>query len=160
MVHGPQPADPDPSSLLWCRDDNLFKRNFQFAQNSAKQNKKSLGLYFNPGPSAPPADGTREAEPNLVGPFCNLEGLITHIVVQGTTMDEPAEDVESDEAPASLKPKKLKHPKASKPTSAPKISQAKPVATAPPEDSVQSEDLSRIPSPRKSRCLCNTPAKN
>ena len=28
MVHGPQPADADPSSLLWCRDDNLFKRNF------------------------------------------------------------------------------------------------------------------------------------
>ena len=28
MVHGPQPADADLSSLLWCRDDNLFKRNF------------------------------------------------------------------------------------------------------------------------------------
>ena len=28
MVRGPQPADADPSSLLWCRDDNLFKSNF------------------------------------------------------------------------------------------------------------------------------------
>ena len=28
MVRGPQPADADPSSLLWCRDDNMFKRNF------------------------------------------------------------------------------------------------------------------------------------
>ena len=82
MVRGPQPADADPSSLLWCRDDNLFKRNFQFAQNSVKQNKKSLGLDFNPGPSAPRADGTREAEPNLVGPFYNLEGLITHVGVK------------------------------------------------------------------------------
>ena len=81
MVRGPQPADAHPSSLLWCRDDNLFKRNFQFAKNSTKQNKKSLGLDFNPGPSAPRADGTREAEPNLVGPFYNLEGLITHIMV-------------------------------------------------------------------------------
>ena len=28
MVRGPQPADAHPSSLLWCRDNNLFKRNF------------------------------------------------------------------------------------------------------------------------------------
>ena len=28
MVRGPQPENADPSSLLWCRDDNLFKRNF------------------------------------------------------------------------------------------------------------------------------------
>ena len=28
MVRGLQPADADPSSLLWCREDNLFKRNF------------------------------------------------------------------------------------------------------------------------------------
>ena len=83
MVHGPQPIDAHPSSLLWCRDNILFKRNFQFAQNSAKQNKKTLGLDFNPGPSAPRADGTRDAEPNVVGPFYNLQGLITHILVQG-----------------------------------------------------------------------------
>ena len=100
MVCGSQPADADPLSLLWCRDDNLFKRNFQFAQNSAKQNKKTLGLDFNPGPSAPRADGTRDAEPNVVGPFYNLEGLITHILVQGTAVNEPAADTESDEAPA------------------------------------------------------------
>ena len=28
MVHGPQPVDAHPSSLLWCHDDILFKRNF------------------------------------------------------------------------------------------------------------------------------------
>ena len=111
MVRGPQPADAHPSSLLWCRDDNLFKRNFQFAQNSAKQNKKTLGLDFNPGPSAPRADGTRDAEPNVIGPFYNLEGLITRILVQGTVVNEPAADAESDEAPAAPKPKKLKQPK-------------------------------------------------
>ena len=94
MVHGPQPADAHPSSLLWCRDDNLFKRNFQFAKNSAKQNKKSLGLDFNPGPSAPRADGTHDAEPNIIGPYANLEGLITRILVQGTAVNEPADDAE------------------------------------------------------------------
>ena len=103
-----------------------------------------MGLDFNHGPSAPRADGTREAEPNLVGPFYNLEGLITHIMVQGTAVDEPADDAKSDEAPAPPKPKKLKKPKASKPAPAPKVLHAKPLATAPPEDSVQSEDLSRI----------------
>ena len=103
-----------------------------------------MGLDFNPGPSAPRADGTRDAEPNVVGPFYNHEGLITHIVVQGTAVNEPADDADSDEAPAAPKPKKLKQPKVSKPALAPKISQAKPLATAPPEDSVQSEDLSRI----------------
>ena len=149
MVRGPQPVDAHPSSLLWCRDDILFKRNFQFAQNSAKQNKKTLGLDFNPGPSAPRADGTRDAEPNVVGPFYNLEGLITHILVQGTAVNEPAADAESDEAPAAPKPKKLKKPKASKPAPSPKISRAKPLATAPPEDSVQSEDLSRVSKPQK-----------
>ena len=80
-----------------------------------------MGLDFNPGPSAPRADGTREAEPNLVGPFYNLEGLITHIMVQGTAVDEPADDAESDEAPAPPKPKKLKKHKASKPAPAPKV---------------------------------------
>ena len=40
MVRGPQPEDTDPSSLLWCRKDNLFKHNFQFAKVSAKKNKK------------------------------------------------------------------------------------------------------------------------
>ena len=136
MVRGPQPADADPSLLLWCRDGNLFKRNFQFAKNSAKENKKSWGLDFNPGPSAPRADDTREAEPNLVGPFYNLEGLITHIKVQGAVVDQPADDAESDEAPAPPKPTKLKKPKASKSASAPKILRAKPLATTPPEDSV------------------------
>ena len=136
MVRGPQSDDAHPSSLLWCRDDNLFKRNFQLAQQSAKQNKKKFGLDFNPGPSAPRADGTREAEPNVIGPYANLEGLITYILVQGTAVNEPAADTESDDAPAVPKPKQLKKPKASKPAPSPKISRAKPLATAPPEDSV------------------------
>ena len=73
MVRGPQPENADPTSLLWCCDDALFKRNFQYALASAKKNKKSLGLDFNPGPSAPHADGTREAEPNLLGPLTTLK---------------------------------------------------------------------------------------
>ena len=40
--------------------------------------------------------------------------------------------------------KKLKKTKASTSAAPPKASRAKPLATAPPEDSVQSEDLSRI----------------
>ena len=87
-------------SLLWCRDDNLFKRNFQHAKASAKENKKSLGLDFNPGPSAPWADGTRDAEPNIIGPFYNLDGLITHISVQGAKVDHSDDDADTDEAPA------------------------------------------------------------
>ena len=59
-------------------------------------------------------------------------------MVQGADVDQPADDVDSDEAPAPPKPQKLKKPKASMPASAPKISRAKPLATAPPEDSVQS----------------------
>lgn len=30
MVHGPKPENADPSCMLWCREDNLFKRNYQF----------------------------------------------------------------------------------------------------------------------------------
>ena len=70
-------------------------------------------------------------------------------MVQGTAVDEPADDADFDEAPAPPKPKKLKKPKASKPSSAPKVSRAKPLATAPPEHSVQSEDLSSISKPSK-----------
>ena len=128
MIHGPQPANADPSSLSWCREDNMFKRNYQDAKNSAKENKKSLGLDFNPGPSAPRADGTREAETNLIGPFYNLEGLITHIQVQGEAVDHSADDSDSNEAPAPPKPMKLQKPKASNPPSAPKVSRAKPLA--------------------------------
>ena len=81
-----------------------------------------MGLEFNPGPSAPHVDGTREAEPNLVGPFYDVEGLITHIRVQGTDVDRPADDADSDEAPAPPKSKKQKKPKAPKPSSPPKSS--------------------------------------
>ena len=143
MVQGPQLENANPSSLLWCREDNLFKRNFQFAKESAKKNKKDLGLDFNPGPSAPRADGTRDANPNEIGPFYNLEGLITYITVQGATVDHSADDADSEDAPAPPKQKQKKS-KASKPSAAPKASRAKPLATAPPEPSVQSEDLSRV----------------
>ena len=70
-------------------------------------------------------------------------------MVQGAVVDQPADDAESDEAPAPPKPKKLKKPKASKPAPAPKVSRVKPLATAPPEHSVQSEDLSRISKPSR-----------
>src|SRR6187401_583570 len=157
MVRGPQPADADPSTLLWCRDDNLFKRNLQYAKNSAKENKKNWGLDFNPGPSAPRADGTREAEPNLVGPFYNLEGLISHIRVQGADVDRPADEADSEEAPATPKPKKKKKSKASKTSTPPKASRVKPLATAPPAPSVQSEEHSRI---SKSKQLRKKPMHN
>ena len=84
--------------MLWCRDDNLFKRNFQYAKASAKENKKSWGLYFNPGSSAPRDDGTREAEENEIGPFSNLDGLISYILVQGAKVDHSDNDADSDEA--------------------------------------------------------------
>src|SRR4051812_46740211 len=145
MVRGPHPENADPSSLLWCRDDNLFKRNFQHAKASTKENKKSLGLDFNPGPSAPRADDTRDAEPNIIGPFYNLDGLITHISVQGAKVDHSDDDADIDEAPAPTpKPQKQKKTKASRSGAPPKAPRVKPLATAPPEDSVQSEDLSRI----------------
>ena len=54
--------------------------NYQFARDSAVKNKKNLGLNFNPGPSAPNADGTRDANPNVIGPFDNFDGLLSHIV--------------------------------------------------------------------------------
>ena len=69
MVRVPKQENADPSSMLWCREDNLFKRNYQFAKDSAVKNKKNLGINFNPGPSAPRADGTRDANPNVIGPF-------------------------------------------------------------------------------------------
>ena len=66
-------------------------------------------------------------------------------------MNDPPSDSESDEAPAVPKPKQSKKPKASKPAPSSKISRAKPLATAPPEDSVQSEDVSRVSKPQKAK---------
>ena len=104
-----------------------------------------MGLDFNPGPSAPRADGSRDADPNVIGPFSNLDGLITYIVVQGARVDHSKNDADSDEAPAPPpKPQKQKKPKASRSAAPPKASRAKPLAIASPEDSVQSKDLSRI----------------
>ena len=103
-----------------------------------------MGLDFNPGPSAPRADGSRDAEPNVIGPFSNLDGLITYILVQGARVDHSDNDADIDEAPAPPpKPQKQKKLKASK-SAPPKALRAKPLATAPPEASVQSEDQSRI----------------
>ena len=102
MVRGPQPENVDPSSLLWCREDGLFKRNFQFAKDSAVKNK-AFGLDFNPGPPAPREDSTHEANENRIGPFYNFKGLITHISVQGANVDHSADDIDSDEAPAPPK---------------------------------------------------------
>ena len=108
------------------------------------KNKKTFGLDFNPGPSAPREDGTREANENRIDPFYNLEGLITHIAVQGANVDHSADNADSDEAPAPPKPQKQEKTKASKPSVASKASRAKPLATAPPAPSINSEDLSRI----------------
>ena len=103
-----------------------------------------MGLDFNPGPSAPRADGSHDAQPNEIGPFSNLDGLISYILVQGAKVDHSDNDADTDEAPAPPpKPQKLKKPKTSR-SAAPKASCAKPLATAPPEDSVQSKDLSCI----------------
>ena len=60
-------------------------------------------------------------------------------------MDHSDNDADSDEAPAPPpRPQKPKKIKASSSAAPPKASRVKPLATAPPEDSVQSEDLSRI----------------
>ena len=87
------------------------------------QNKKDFGLDFNPGPSSPRDDGTREANQNRIGPFYNLDGLITHITVQGAKVDHSDNDADTDEAPAPPpKTKKQKKTKASKSSAAPKAS--------------------------------------
>ena len=123
MVHGPEPENADPSSLLWCREDHLFKHNYQFAKDSAAKNKKALGLDFNPGPSSPRYDGTREANQNRIDPFYNLDGLITHITVQGAKVDHSDDDADTNEAPAPTpKSQKQKKTKASKSSAAPKAS--------------------------------------
>ena len=110
-----------------------------------QEKQEVIGLDFNPGPSAPRADGSRNAELNVIGPFSNLDGLITYILVQGARVDHSDNDADTDEAPAPPpKPHKQKKPKASRSAAPPKTSRAKPLATSPPEDSVQSEDQSRI----------------
>ena len=94
------------------------------------KNKKALGLEFNPGASSPRDDGTREANQNRIDPFYNLDGLITHITVQGAKVDHSDDDADIDEAPAPT-PKSLKQKKdkASKSSAAPKASRVKPLAT-------------------------------
>ena len=89
--------------MLWCREDNLFKRNYEFAKESAAKNKRDLGLNFNPGPSAPGQDNTREANPNVIGPFTSFDGLLCDIATQRATVDQSADDADSKEARAPLK---------------------------------------------------------
>ena len=85
-----------------------------------------MGLDFNPGPFAPRADGSRNAEPNVIGPFSNLDGLITYIMVHGAKVDHFDNDADSDEAPAPPpKPQKQKKPKASTSAAPSKTSRAK-----------------------------------
>ena len=98
MVRGPQPENADPSSLLWCRDDNLFKRNYQFAKDSAVQNTKDYGLNFNPGPSAPRSNGTREANENRVCPFANFDGLLSHIAAQRAAVEHSDGEADTEDA--------------------------------------------------------------
>ena len=66
-------------------------------------------------------------------------------MVHGARVDHPNNDSDSDEAPTPTpRPKKPKKVKVSSSAAPPKASRVKPLATAPPEASVQSEDLSRI----------------
>ena len=141
---GPHPEYADPSSLLWCHEDNLFKRNFQFAKDSTVKDRKEFGLNFNPGPFAPRSDGTREANENKIGPFANFDRLLSHIAAQRAAVEQSAEEADSDDAPSP--PKQKKKAKASKPSAsaAPKASTKKSLTTTPPETIVQSEDLSRV----------------
>ena len=116
-------------------EDNLFKHNYQFAKESATKNKKEPGLNFNPGPSALRADGTRNANPNIMSPFANFDALLSHIAAQRATVDESADDADSEDAPAPPK-QKTKKTKASKPSATPKALTMEPLATAPLEATV------------------------
>ena len=59
-------------------------------------------------------------------------------------MEQSAGEVDSDDAPSPPKEKKKKKAKASKPSASSKASTRKTLKSAPPEFSVQSEDLSRV----------------
>ena len=76
------PQDADPTSILWCRDGGHFEANYQLARCSAAQNKKDYGIDFNPGPAEPSPDGTREAEPNSIGPVDDLAAYLAHCTEQ------------------------------------------------------------------------------
>ena len=93
MVRGPQPENANPSFLRWCCDDDLFKRNFQFAKEFSAKNKKEFRLNFNPNLSARWSDGTREVNENRIGPINNFDGLLSH-------------DADSKDAPTPPKQKK------------------------------------------------------
>ena len=106
------------------------------------QNKKDVGIDFNPGPAAPRPDGSREDNHDIIGPFNSFDEILSHIAAQRTTVEEATGAEEHDDDPELPKPKKKS--KASKPSIAPKASKVKPLQSAPPESSVQSEDLSCI----------------
>jgi hypothetical protein len=150
MVRYAMPHDPDPSSIRWCHDDDLFEANYQFARASAEQNKKDYGIDFNPRPAEPRPNGTREADPNLTGPCDNLKAYIEHLDALRTAAAAAHGEAQADDnAPASPKPQcrskgsKAKGPKASKAATTPKASRVKPLRSAPPETSVHSKTVSR-----------------
>nr|XP_040256311.1 enolase-phosphatase E1-like [Aegilops tauschii subsp. strangulata] len=133
----PGPEGSGPARVLRTGELQL-----QFARASAMQNKKYLGIDFNPGPAAPRPDGSHEADQNIIGPFNSFNGLLSHIAAQRATVEEAASEEEHAEVLEPPKPKKKS--KASKPSTAPKASRVKPLQSAPPESSVHSEDQSRI----------------
>ena len=58
MVQGPQFDNADPSSLQWCREDDVLKQNFQYAKESAAKKKRhsdstSTQVNLLQGPMAP-----------------------------------------------------------------------------------------------------------
>ena len=95
---------------------------------------KELELHFNPGPSSTRQDGTRDTNPNVIGPFNSFDGLLSHIAAQRATVKQSTDDADSEDAFAP--PKQKKKSKASKPSVAPKALTVKPLKIAPPEPSV------------------------
>jgi hypothetical protein len=107
MVRGVMPQDPDPSSIRWCHEDELFEANYQFARSSAEQNKKEFGIDFNPAPAEPRTDGSHEADPNLTGPWDSLKAYIEHLDALRTAAAAAQGEAQAeDNAPASPKPQR------------------------------------------------------
>ena len=134
MVRGPMQEDADPSSLKWCREDELFEENYKFAKKSAVQNKKDFRIDFNPGPAAPRPDGSCETEPNLIGPFDDFDSFLAHCAAQRASVEDAADEEQTD---VLEPPKPVKKSTASKSSATPKASRVKPLKSEPLESSVQ-----------------------
>ena len=61
---------------------------------------------FNPGPTAPRPDGSREAESNLIGPFEDFDSYFAHCATQWTTVEDAIEEEEHADVLEPPKPKK------------------------------------------------------